>query len=208
MGTLIDRFDEHDGPVRGVHFHSSQPLFVSGGDDYKLKVQPGPVPRACASCWRCPMTDTAICSCARSAIWHSCRLVSCGGGGQPVCGASALIGSWQTTESRHSLQCCVEAWLAAMCAIPDSSSSCLQAGVELQAPAVPVHAAGPPGLHPHRAVPPRVPLDPVSLGRPDHPHLELAVTHLHQRPHRPVPTALRMWHSLAGLLDLVGLCRP
>lgn len=34
MGTLIDRFDEHDGPVRGVHFHKSQPLFVSGG--YKL----------------------------------------------------------------------------------------------------------------------------------------------------------------------------
>lgn len=31
MGTLIDRFDEHDGPVRGVHFHRSQPLFVSGG---------------------------------------------------------------------------------------------------------------------------------------------------------------------------------
>ena len=39
MGTLIDRFDEHDGPVRGVHFHSSQPLFVSGGDDYKLKAR-------------------------------------------------------------------------------------------------------------------------------------------------------------------------
>ncbi|KAF1884619.1 hypothetical protein Lal_00028500 [Lupinus albus] len=49
MGTLIDRFDEHDGPVRGVHFHNSQPLFVSGdllvsndkgnvGDDYKIKV--------------------------------------------------------------------------------------------------------------------------------------------------------------------------
>ena len=37
MGTLIDRFDEHDGPVRGVHFHKSQPLFVSGGDDYKIK---------------------------------------------------------------------------------------------------------------------------------------------------------------------------
>lgn len=31
MGTLIDRFDEHDGPVRGVSFHQSQPLFVSGG---------------------------------------------------------------------------------------------------------------------------------------------------------------------------------
>jgi hypothetical protein len=38
MGTLIDRFDEHDGPVRGVHFHITQPLFVSGGDDYKIKV--------------------------------------------------------------------------------------------------------------------------------------------------------------------------
>ena len=31
MSTLIDRFDEHEGPVRGVHFHHSQPLFVSGG---------------------------------------------------------------------------------------------------------------------------------------------------------------------------------
>ncbi|KAF8399255.1 hypothetical protein HHK36_015120 [Tetracentron sinense] len=38
IGTLIDIFDEHDGPVRGVHFHNSQPLFVSGGDDYTIKV--------------------------------------------------------------------------------------------------------------------------------------------------------------------------
>ena len=38
MGTLIDRFDEHDGPVRGIDFHGSQPLFVSGGDDYKIKL--------------------------------------------------------------------------------------------------------------------------------------------------------------------------
>ena len=38
MGTVIDKFDEHDGPVRGVDFHPSQPLFVSGGDDYKIKV--------------------------------------------------------------------------------------------------------------------------------------------------------------------------
>ncbi|KAI5293000.1 hypothetical protein KEM52_005916 [Ascosphaera acerosa] len=38
MGTLIDRFEEHDGPVRGVDFHPTQPLFVSGGDDYKVKV--------------------------------------------------------------------------------------------------------------------------------------------------------------------------
>ena len=36
MGTLIDRFDEHDGPVRGVHFHKSQPLFVSGGSKLVL----------------------------------------------------------------------------------------------------------------------------------------------------------------------------
>jgi len=38
MGTLIDRFEEHEGPVRGVDFHVTQPLFVSGGDDYKIKV--------------------------------------------------------------------------------------------------------------------------------------------------------------------------
>jgi WD40 repeat protein len=38
MGTLIDRFAEHDGPVRGVEFHTTQPIFVSGGDDYKVKI--------------------------------------------------------------------------------------------------------------------------------------------------------------------------
>ena len=38
MCTLIDKFDEHDGPVRGICFHNQQPLFVSGGDDYKIKV--------------------------------------------------------------------------------------------------------------------------------------------------------------------------
>ncbi len=26
------------GPVRGLDFHAMQPLFVSGGDDYKIKV--------------------------------------------------------------------------------------------------------------------------------------------------------------------------
>lgn len=31
LGKLIQRFDEHDGPVHGVHFHRSRPLFVSGG---------------------------------------------------------------------------------------------------------------------------------------------------------------------------------
>ena len=39
MCTLIDKFDEHDGPVRGICFHTQQPLFVSGGDDYKIKVR-------------------------------------------------------------------------------------------------------------------------------------------------------------------------
>ncbi|KAJ9099019.1 hypothetical protein QFC20_005776 [Naganishia adeliensis] len=38
MGTLVDRYDEHDGPVRGICFHPTQPIFVSGGDDYKIKV--------------------------------------------------------------------------------------------------------------------------------------------------------------------------
>jgi coatomer subunit alpha len=57
MGTLVDRFDEHDGqsvalmeeyavdllmrragPVRGVAIHPTRPLLVTGGDDYKIKV--------------------------------------------------------------------------------------------------------------------------------------------------------------------------
>lgn len=39
IGSLIDKFEEHEGgPVRGVCFHTSQPLFVSGGDDYKIKI--------------------------------------------------------------------------------------------------------------------------------------------------------------------------
>jgi coatomer subunit alpha len=31
-------FFNYLGPVRGISFHSQQPLFVSGGDDYKIKV--------------------------------------------------------------------------------------------------------------------------------------------------------------------------
>jgi coatomer subunit alpha len=38
VGTVIDRFEEHDGPVRGVDFHITESLLVSGGDDYKIKV--------------------------------------------------------------------------------------------------------------------------------------------------------------------------
>ena len=38
MHTMIEKFEEHDGPVRGISFHEQQPLFVSGGDDYKIKV--------------------------------------------------------------------------------------------------------------------------------------------------------------------------
>ena len=38
MGTIIDRFEGHDGPVRGVDFHKTQPLFASCGDDYTVKV--------------------------------------------------------------------------------------------------------------------------------------------------------------------------
>ncbi|CDJ56647.1 coatomer alpha subunit, putative [Eimeria maxima] len=38
VGSLVDRFEEHEGPVRGVDFHASQPLFVSGGDDYQMKL--------------------------------------------------------------------------------------------------------------------------------------------------------------------------
>ena len=38
VGTLLETFNEHDGPVRSVDFHPTQPLFVSGGDDYKIRV--------------------------------------------------------------------------------------------------------------------------------------------------------------------------
>merc|ERR1711998_782769 len=36
--SLLSACAEHDGPVRGVCFHQVQPLFVTGGDDYKIKV--------------------------------------------------------------------------------------------------------------------------------------------------------------------------
>ena len=38
VGTVIDRFEEHEGPVRGVEFHPRDSLIVTGGDDYKIKV--------------------------------------------------------------------------------------------------------------------------------------------------------------------------
>lgn len=38
MGTLIDRFEDHEGPVRCLDFHPTQPLFCSGSDDYTIKV--------------------------------------------------------------------------------------------------------------------------------------------------------------------------
>jgi len=38
VGTVVDRFEEHEGPVRGVDFHSVDSLICSGGDDYKIKV--------------------------------------------------------------------------------------------------------------------------------------------------------------------------
>ncbi|ODM99965.1 Coatomer subunit alpha [Orchesella cincta] len=38
MCAYLEKFEEHDGPVRGICFHNQQPIFVSGGDDYKIKV--------------------------------------------------------------------------------------------------------------------------------------------------------------------------
>ncbi|CAE7724717.1 unnamed protein product, partial [Symbiodinium sp. KB8] len=38
MGVQVDRFAEHEGPVRGVDFNATQPLFVTGGDDARIKV--------------------------------------------------------------------------------------------------------------------------------------------------------------------------
>ena len=38
VGTVVDKFEEHEGPVRGVDFHTTENLICSGGDDYKIKV--------------------------------------------------------------------------------------------------------------------------------------------------------------------------
>ena len=58
MCTMIDKFDEHDGPVRGVDFHQQQPLFVTGGDDYKVKI------------------DWAICNLSKSYVYVYKYLIS------------------------------------------------------------------------------------------------------------------------------------
>ena len=54
------------GPVRGIHFHVNQPLFVSGGDDYKLKVPALAVAAAgrgraarAGGGWRCGLPELA-----------------------------------------------------------------------------------------------------------------------------------------------------
>ena len=47
MCALLEKFDEHDGPVRGICFHNQQPLFVSGGDDYKIKVSFQSIVKTC-----------------------------------------------------------------------------------------------------------------------------------------------------------------
>ena len=38
MKVKIDQFEEHEGPVRGIHFHPTKDLFVSGGDDSSIKL--------------------------------------------------------------------------------------------------------------------------------------------------------------------------
>jgi WD40 repeat protein len=96
MGTLIDRFDEHDGPVRGIHFHKSQPLFVSGGDDYKIKVSSHSI------IFSCLMIITAMAAVLKAA------------------GTAAAAGSMSRTSSLSSAvqQCCSVKWKPAMMQLP------------------------------------------------------------------------------------------
>ena len=35
---LLEKFGEHEGPVRGICFHNQEPLFVSGCDDCQIKL--------------------------------------------------------------------------------------------------------------------------------------------------------------------------
>jgi WD40 repeat protein len=38
QSVKLTRAARRAGPVRGIAFHPTQPLFCSGGDDYKIKV--------------------------------------------------------------------------------------------------------------------------------------------------------------------------
>ncbi|OAF68265.1 Alpha-COP [Intoshia linei] len=38
--SMIEKYEDHRGPVRGLCFHKNKPIFVSGGDDYKIKEHP------------------------------------------------------------------------------------------------------------------------------------------------------------------------
>lgn len=38
LDSVVDVFTEHEGAVRAIDFHTSQPLFVSGADDFIVKV--------------------------------------------------------------------------------------------------------------------------------------------------------------------------
>ena len=68
MCVLIDKYDEHDGPVRGIDFHAQQPIFVSGGDDYKIKVRNILAPFSKYVSYRCGIISSANASSRCSAI--------------------------------------------------------------------------------------------------------------------------------------------
>lgn len=76
MGTLIDRFDEHDGPVRGVHFHKNQPLFVSGGDDYKIKSESMNACSQLHGSMKSMVTDMSLCFAMQSGTTSSAAVYS------------------------------------------------------------------------------------------------------------------------------------
>lgn len=66
MCVLLDKYDEHDGPVRGIDFHFQQPIFVSGGDDYKIKVSSIV---SLLICFRSGITSKGSASLLFSVIW-------------------------------------------------------------------------------------------------------------------------------------------
>lgn len=57
--------------------------------------------------------------------------------------------------------------------------------LELQTAPVSIHFTRPFRLHQNRSIPSRIPLDCDSLGWPNDPRLELAISYLHCCPHRP-----------------------
>ena len=131
------------GPVRGIDFHSNQPLFVSGGDDYKIKVNSG---------FKLVYTLQYTYSVAQ--VQKCCRK-----SGDPLmfCLLTPLMKLLPSMPDPniHVLVVGMEIWDVLPLCLCHWTLCCapIIPGVELQAEEVYLHLARPPGLHPNHILP-------------------------------------------------------